>query len=135
MTLTEKLGQLTMATADSAVTGAVMTLDLEGGIASGEIGNVLNLYGAEKVHALQRLALEKPRLRIPLLLGFDVIHGHRTIFPIPLDEAALFDPQGWDATARAAAREATDDGLHLAFSPMLDVARDPRWGRIAEGPG
>ena len=82
MTLTEKLGQMTMATADSAVTGAVMTLDLNGGIASGEIGNVLNLYGADKVHAMQRLAVEKTRLHIPLLIGFDVIHGHRTLFPI-----------------------------------------------------
>ena len=135
MTLTEKLGQLTMATADSAVTGAVMTLDLEGGIASGEIGNILNLYGADKVHAMQRLALENTRLRIPLLLGFDVIHGHRTVFPIPLGEAALFDPGLWEASAREAAKEATADGIHLTFAPMLDVTRDPRWGRIAEGPG
>jgi len=135
MTLPEKLGQLTMATADSAVTGAVMTLNLEDGIASGEIGNVLNLFGADKVHALQRLAVEKTRLRIPLLLGFDVIHGHRTLFPIPLGEAALFDPGLWEASAREAAKEAAADGIHLTFAPMLDVARDPRWGRIAEGPG
>ncbi|HEY2835581.1 MAG TPA: glycoside hydrolase family 3 N-terminal domain-containing protein, partial [Rhizomicrobium sp.] len=135
MTLPEKLGQLTMATADSAVTGAVMTLDLEGGIASGEIGNVLNLFGADKVHALQRLAVEKTRLHIPMLLGFDVIHGHRTIFPIPLGEAALFDPGLWEASAREAAKEAAADGIHLTFAPMLDVTRDPRWGRIAEGPG
>ena len=135
MTLAEKLGQLTMATADSAVTGAVMTVDLEGGIASGEIGNVLNGLGAEKVHALQRLALEKTRLRIPLLMGFDVIHGHRTLFPIPLGETALFDPGLWEASAREAAKEAAADGIHLTFAPMLDVTRDPRWGRIAEGPG
>jgi len=135
MTLTEKLGQLTMATADSAITGAVMTLDLESGIASGEIGNVINLFGAERVHAMQRRALENTRLRIPLLFGFDVIHGHRTIFPIPLGEAALFDPRLWEASAREAAREAAADGIHLTFAPMLDVTRDPRWGRIAEGPG
>ena len=135
MTLTEKLGQLTMATADSAVTGAVMTLDLDSGIASGEIGNVLNLVGSERVHAMQRLAVEKTRLHIPLLFGFDVIHGHRTIFPIPLGEAALFDPGLWEASAREAAKEAAADGIHLTFAPMLDVTRDPRWGRIAEGPG
>jgi beta-glucosidase len=135
MTLPEKLGQLTMATADSAITGAIMTLDLEGGIASGEIGNILNLFGADKMHALQRLAVERTRLGIPLLLGFDVIHGHRTLFPIPLGEAALFDPGLWQASAREAAKEATADGIHLTFAPMLDVARDPRWGRIAEGPG
>ena len=93
------------------------------------------LSGAERVHAMQRLAVEKTRLRIPLLFGFDVIHGHRTIFPIPLGEAALFDPGLWEASAREAAKEAAADGIHLTFAPMLDVTRDPRWGRIAEGPG
>ena len=135
MTLGEKLGQMTMATGDSAVTGAVMTIGLDAGIASGEIGNVLNLFGADKIHAMQRMALEKTRLKIPLLIGFDVIHGHRTLFPIPLGEAALFDPVLWEASARESAKEAAADGLHLTFAPMLDVARDPRWGRIAEGPG
>ena len=134
MTLTEKLGQMTMATADSAVTGAVMRTGLDAGIASGAIGNVLNLIGADKTRAAQRLALES-RLKIPLLLGLDIIHGHRTIFPIPLGETAAFDPLLWEATAREAAKEGAADGLHLTFAPMLDVARDPRWGRIAEGPG
>jgi len=134
MTLTEKLGQMTMATADSAVTGAVMRTGLDAGIASGAIGNVLNLIGADKTRAAQRLALES-RLKIPLLLGLDIIHGHRTIFPIPLGETAAFDPLMWEATAREAAKEGAADGLHLTFAPMLDVARDPRWGRIAEGPG
>jgi beta-glucosidase len=135
MTLAEKLGQLTMATANSAVTGAVLSTGLDAGIRSGTIGNLLNLYGADKVHAAQRLAIEKSRLRIPLLVGLDVIHGHRTLFPIPLGEAALFDPALWKATAREAAKEAAADGVHLTFAPMLDVARDPRWGRSAEGPG
>jgi beta-glucosidase len=135
MTLAEKLGQLTMTTAGYAVTGPVATTDLQAGILSGQIGNVLNLYGADAVKGVQRLALEQTRLKIPLLVGMDVIHGHRTIFPIPLGEASLFDPVAWEATAREAAREAAADGVHLTFAPMLDVARDPRWGRIAEGPG
>src|SRR6185437_15159799 len=125
MNLGERLGQLTMATADSAITGAVMTVGLDAGLASGAIGNLLNLYGADKVHAAQRLVLENTRLKIPLLVGFDVIHGHRTLFPIPLGEASLFDPALWEATAREAAREAAADGIHLTFAPMLDVARDP----------
>ena len=78
---------------------------------------------------------KNPRLGIPLLLGLDVIHGHRTIFPVPLAEACLFAPDLWEKTARAAAEEATQDGVALTFAPMLDVARDPRWGRIVEGPG
>jgi beta-glucosidase len=135
MTLTEKLGQMTMATADSAITGAVMRTGLEAGVTSGAIGNVLNLYGADKTRDLQRLALETGRLKIPLLMGLDIIHGHRTLFPIPLGEAAAFDPALWEATAREAAREGAADGLHMTFAPMLDVARDPRWGRSAEGPG
>jgi beta-glucosidase len=135
MTLAEKLGQLTMTTAGYAVTGPVATTDLQAGILSGQIGNVLNLYGADAVKGVQKLALEQTRLKIPLLVGMDVIHGHRTIFPTPLGEASLFDPVAWEATAREAAREAAADGVHLTFAPMLDVARDPRWGRIAEGPG
>lgn len=135
MTLPEKLGQLTMTTAGYAVTGPVTTTDLEAGILSGRIGNVLNLYGADVVASTQHLAVERTRLKIPLLVGMDVIHGHRTLFPIPLGETALFDPALWEATAREAAKEAAADGVHLTFAPMLDVARDPRWGRIAEGPG
>lgn len=88
MTLTEKLGQMTMATGDSAITGAVMRTGLEAGVTSGAIGNILNLYGADKTREIQRLALETSRLRIPLLLGFDIIHGHRTLFPIPLGETS-----------------------------------------------
>lgn len=135
MTLAEKIGQLTMTASDYAVTGPVITPFSEDAIRSGAIGNLLNLYGAEHVHRIQRIAVEESRLHIPLLLGFDVIHGHRTVFPIPLGETGLFDPAAWEATARAAAQEAAADGLHMAFAPMLDVSRDPRWGRIAEGPG
>lgn len=134
MTLAEKLGQMTMAAGGYAVTGPVTTADLEAGVISGRIGNLLNIYG-EASHSAQLLAMERSRLKIPLLVGMDVIHGHRTIFPIPLGEAAMFDPGTWETTAREAAREAAADAVHLTFAPMLDVARDPRWGRIAEGSG
>jgi beta-glucosidase len=135
MTLEEKLGQLNMVAAGRVVTGPGKRRELETGVRSGRIGNLLNLWGSEAVRALQRLAVEDSRLGIPLLLGLDVIHGHRTIFPVPLAEACLFDPDMWEATARAAAAEAAQDGVALTFAPMLDVARDPRWGRIVESPG
>ena len=135
MTLAEKIGQLNMAASFRAVTGPGTRRDLEEGIRSGRVGNVLNLWGREQVHALQRVAVEHSRLGIPLLFGLDVVHGHRTIFPVPLAEAGAFDPDLWERTARAAAVEAAADGVSLTFAPMLDVARDPRWGRIVEGPG
>jgi beta-glucosidase len=135
MTLEEKLGQLNMVASYWAVTGPGERQEIDAGIRAGRIGNVLNLWGAGEVHALQRLAVEGSRLGIPLLLGLDVIHGHRTIFPVPLAEACLFDPDTWEKTARAAAAEAAHDGIALTFAPMVDVARDPRWGRIVESPG
>src|SRR5690242_21643789 len=135
MTLAEKLGQLMMIAADHAVTGPVLTPFSEDAIRSGTIGNLLNLYGNEPTQRIQKIAVEESRLHIPLLLGFDAIHGHRTVFPIPLAETGLFDPAAWEATARVAAEECAGDGLHMTFAPMLDVSRDPRWGRIAEGPG
>jgi beta-glucosidase len=135
MTVAEKLGQLTMTASSYAVTGPVIAGDSTDSIKAGTIGNLLNMVGAEHVREMQRLAVEESRLGIPLLIGFDVIHGHRTLFPIPLGEAALFDPHTWTLTAREAAKEAAADGLAMTFAPMLDVARDPRWGRIAEGPG
>lgn len=135
MTLAEKLGQLTMTAADNAVTGpAGPGGDLEAEIAAGTLGNLLNLYGTERVHAIQAAA-RRSRLGIPVLIGLDVIHGHRIQFPIPLAEAGLFDPEAWRDSARSAALEAAADGLAMTFAPMLDIARDPRWGRGAEGPG
>jgi beta-glucosidase len=134
MTLTEKLGQLTMTACGQAVTGPTIAGDSTAAIKSGAIGNLLNLVGADNVNEMQRLALES-RLGIPLLIGYDVIHGHRILFPIPLGEAASFDPESWALSARESAREAAADGLAMTFAPMLDVARDPRWGRIAESPG
>ena len=135
MTLAEKLGQLTMTAAGTTVTGPIIAGDSTDAIKAGTIGNLLNLIGPQPVHDMQRLAVEESRLGIPLLIGLDVIHGHRSLFPIPLAEAALFDPDAWEATARESAKEAAADGLAVAFAPMLDIARDPRWGRIAEGPG
>jgi beta-glucosidase len=135
MTLAEKLGQLTMTASSYAVTGPVIAGDSTDAIKAGTIGNLLNMVGAAHVREMQRLAVEESRLGIPLLIGFDVVHGHRILFPIPLGEASLFDPDTWALTARESAREAAAEGLAMAFAPMLDIARDPRWGRSAEGPG
>ncbi|MGH8137050.1 MAG: glycoside hydrolase family 3 N-terminal domain-containing protein [Steroidobacteraceae bacterium] len=135
MTLVEKLGQLTMTAAGHAVTGPVIAGDSTDAIRTGAIGNLLNLVGPEPIREMQRLAVEESRLGIPLLIGLDIIHGYRTLFPIPLAEAALFDPQAWEQTAHEAAKEAACDGLAMTFAPMVDVSRDPRWGRTAEGPG
>ncbi|HEX4025176.1 MAG TPA: glycoside hydrolase family 3 N-terminal domain-containing protein [Steroidobacteraceae bacterium] len=135
MTLTEKLGQLTMTAAGYTVTGPVIAGDSTDAIKAGTIGNLLNLFGAQPVREMQRLAVEESRLGIPLLIGLDVIHGYRTLFPVPLAESALFDPEQWTQTAREAAREAAAAGVTMTFAPMLDVSRDPRWGRSVEGPG
>jgi beta-glucosidase len=135
MTLAEKLGQLTMTAASFTVTGPVIAGDSTQSIRSGEIGNLLNLVGAGPVRDMQRLAVEESRLKIPLLIGLDIIHGHRSLFPVPLAEAGAFDPAIWEATARESAIEGAADGLALTFAPMLDVSRDPRWGRTVEGAG
>jgi beta-glucosidase len=135
MTLTEKLGQLNLVTANQAITGPSTNAAIDTSIRAGEVGGVFNLWGREAVSATQRLAIEESRLRIPLLFGLDVLHGHRTIFPAPLAETGAFDPDLWTRTARAAAQEAAEDGVSLTFAPMLDVCRDPRWGRLIEGPG
>ena len=135
MTLQEKIGQLNMVPAPGAVTGPQALQEIHAGVRSGSIGSLLNLWGAEEARAIQRLAVEESRLGIPLLLGLDVIHGHRTIFPVPLAEACAFAPDLWERTARAAAEEAAAEGIAMTFAPMVDVARDPRWGRIVESPG
>jgi beta-glucosidase len=135
MTLAEKLGQLTMTASSYTVTGPVLAGDSTQSIIDGTVGNLLNMVGAGPTHEMQRLAVEKSRLGIPLLIGLDIIHGHRTLFPIPLAEAGTFNQDLWERTAREAAREAAAEGLAMTFAPMLDVSRDPRWGRTAEGPG
>ena len=135
MTIEEKIGQLNMVAASRVVTGPGELHDLHEGIRAGRIGGLLNLWGLEETRAVQRLAVEQSRLGVPLLMGLDVIHGHRTIFPVSLAEACQFAPDLWEKTARVAAEEAAEDGVALTFAPMLDVARDPRWGRIVESPG
>src|SRR3954454_22383730 len=111
MTLEEKIGQLTMVTAELAVTGPGVTPDYAAAIREGRVGSMLNLWGRERTREAQRWALEETRLGIPLVFGFDTVHGQRTVFPIPLAEAAAFDPELWERTARAAAVEAAADGL------------------------
>lgn len=135
MTLAEKLGQLTMTAAEHAVTGPVIAGDYVSAIKAGTVGNVLNLTGTDHVRAVQRVAVEESRLAIPLIISLDVTHGYRTLFPVSLAEAGLFDPEAWELTARESAIEAAADGIAMTFAPMVDVARDPRWGRMVEGPG
>lgn len=135
MTLEEKVGQLTMPTADYATTGPVAAQNVTEGIRRGKVGSIFNLWGRDATRAAQRIAVEESRLKIPLFFGLDVIHGFRTVFPVPLAEACAFDPILWERTAQIAAAESARAGLHLTFAPMLDIGRDPRWGRIVEGPG
>ena len=135
MTLAEKIGQLNLLTPGGTVTGEVVSKDVEKKIREGQVGGIFGVRGAAKVREAQRIAVEHSRLGIPLLVGIDVIHGHQTIFPIPLGLSCSWDPSMIEQTARLAAREATADGMNWTFSPMVDIARDPRWGRIAEGAG
>src|SRR6266498_3605467 len=130
MTLEEKLGQLNLLSADGRASPQQMQL-----VRAGKLGGLFNVIGAENTTPVQRIAVTESRLKIPLLFGLDVIHGYRTIFPIPLGEAGTFDPDAAEATARAAGVEARAAGVHWTFAPMVDIARDPRWGRIAEGSG
>ncbi len=135
MSLDEKLGQLTMIRADFGEAGAMLGAAKLAQVREGRAGSVLDLRGLEHIQESQRAAVEASRLGIPLLFTLDVLHGYATIFPIPLAEAAAFAPELWQQTASAAATEAAAEGIALTFAPMLDVARDPRWGRIAESPG
>ncbi len=135
MSLDEKLGQLTMIRADFGDAGAELGAAKLAQVREGRAGSILDLRGLQYIQESQRAAVEASRLGIPLLFTLDVLHGYETIFPIPLGEAAAFDPGLWQQTARAAAAEAAADGIALTFAPMLDVGRDPRWGRVAESPG
>jgi beta-glucosidase len=134
MTLEEKLGQLTLRVAD-LVSGPNASKVGTDEIRDGKVGCLLHLRDADRAREVQRIAVEESRLKIPVLFTGDVLHGERTVFPIPLGEAAAFDPDLWERTARCAAVEAAADGIALTFAPMLDIARDPRWGRIAESAG
>src|SRR6185503_2849922 len=133
MTLEEKLGQLNLLSA-AGENGRAST-DQVALARAGKLGGLFNVVGAENTAAVQRVAVTESRLKIPLLFGLDVIHGYRTIFPIPLGEASAFDPDAAQATARAAGVEAAAAGINWTYAPMVDIARDPRWGRIAEGSG
>ncbi|XXE66803.1 glycoside hydrolase family 3 C-terminal domain-containing protein [Pseudomonas sp. R1-7] len=135
MTLEEKAGQLTQLGMQNTPTGPAVDTKGRKTIGLPEAGSLIGVYGAENTRKLQREAVLGSRLGIPLLFSFDVIHGFRTIFPVPLAEASAWDPDLSQRTARAAAVEATASGLHWTFAPMVDIARDPRWGRVVEGAG
>src|SRR5690554_135787 len=136
MTLEEKIGQLNLITPGGGIpTGAVVSEDVDAKIRAGSVGGIFGVSGPADARQAQELAVENTRLGIPLLIGSDVIHGYKTTFPIPLGLSASWDLELIEATARVAAKEATADGINWNFSPMVDIARDPRWGRIAEGAG
>ncbi len=135
MTLEEKLGQLNLPGADDIVTGEARQSNIGERVSKGEVGGVFNIKGAAKIKDLQRVAVEESRLGIPLIFGMDVIHGYETVFPIPLGLSMTWDMEDVEKSARIAAKEASAAGIFWTFSPMVDVARDARWGRMSEGNG
>lgn len=135
MTLDEKLGQLNLPGSGDIVTGQTTSSNIGLKIKEGKVGGLLNIKSIEKILDIQKVAVEESRLKIPLIFGMDVIHGYQTTFPIPLGLAASWDMGLIEKSARIAAQEASADGICWTFSPMVDITRDPRWGRIAEGPG
>jgi beta-glucosidase len=135
MTLEEKLGQLNLPASSDFVTGAVSSSDIAQKVKDGKVGGVFNIRSVTKIKELQEFAVKNTRLHIPLLFGMDVIHGYKTIFPIPLGMSATWDMPLIERSARIAASEASADGIMWTFSPMVDLTRDPRWGRTSEGNG
>ena len=135
MTVDEKIGQLNLPVTGDITTGQAKSSDIAGRIKRGEVGGLFNLKGVEKIRDVQKLAVENSRLGIPLLFGMDVIHGYETIFPIPLGLSCTWDMKAIEESARIAAIEASADGISWTFSPMVDISRDPRWGRVSEGLG
>ena len=135
MTLEEKIGQLNLPVTGEITTGQAKSSDVAKRIRNGEVGGLFNLKGVERIREVQRQAVEESRLGIPLLFGMDVIHGYETIFPIPLGLSCTWDMKAIEESARIAAIEASADGISWTFSPMVDVSRDPRWGRVSEGNG
>ena len=135
MTLKEKLGQLNLPVTGDIVTGQAKSSDVASKIKRGEVGGLFNLKGVEKIKEVQKIAVEQSRLHIPLLFGMDVIHGYETVFPIPFSLSCSWDMESIKRTAQIAAQECSADGINWTFSPMLDICRDPRWGRMAEGNG
>ena len=136
MTIEEKIGQLNLLTAGGGIaTGSVVSEDVEAKIKAGNVGGIFGVTGPDKVRKAQEIAVNSSRLKIPLLIGSDVIHGYKTTFPIPLGTSSSWDMELIEQMAQVAAKESTADGINWNFSPMVDIARDPRWGRIAEGAG
>lgn len=135
MTLEEKIGQMTQFSANWSITGPVMSDDFKPYLEKGLVGSIFNATSVEGIRKMQAVAVEKTRLGIPILFGQDVIHGYKTIFPIPLAEACSWDLEMMRRTAEIAAIEAASDGINWTFAPMVDIARDARWGRVMEGAG
>ena len=135
MTLDEKIGQLNLLTGGEATTGSVMSTDVESKIKKGQVGGMFSFTTPQKIRKAQEVAVNQTRLKIPIIFGQDVIHGYKTTFPIPLGLSCTWDLPMIERTARIAAIEASADGLNWTFSPMVDISRDPRWGRISEGSG
>jgi len=135
MTLDEKIGQLNLPGSGDIVTGQASNSDIGKKIKEGSVGGLFNIKSIPKIRAVQKVAVEESRLKIPLIFGMDVIHGYMTEFPIPLALACTWDMKLIEQSARIAATEASADGINWTFSPMVDICRDPRWGRIAEGSG
>lgn len=135
MTLHEKIGQLNLPVAGNITTGQAKSSDVAAQIARGEVGGLFNLKGVKSIRELQKIAVENSRLHIPLIFGMDVIHGYETVFPIPLALSMTWDPAAVRTSAHLAATEAAADGISWTFSPMVDICRDARWGRMSEGNG
>lgn len=135
MTLDEKIGQLNLPTSGDFTTGMAQSSDIGKKVEQGLVGGLFNIKGADKIKAVQKVAVEKSRLKIPMIFGMDVIHGYETTFPIPLGLAASWDMNLVQQSAKVAAREASSDGINWTFSPMVDISREPRWGRVSEGSG
>lgn len=135
MTVDEKIGQLNLLTGGEATTGSVVSTDVESKIKKGQVGGIFSMASVGRIRKTQELAVTQTRLKIPIIFGMDVIHGYKTIFPIPLGLSCTWDMDLIEASARIAAMEASADGLNWTFSPMVDIARDPRWGRVSEGSG
>jgi beta-glucosidase len=135
MTVDEKIGQLNLPTSGDITTGAANSSDVAKNIEEGKVGGLFNIKSAQKIKEVQKIAVEKSRLKIPLLFGMDVIHGYETTFPIPLGLSCTWDIKLIERSAQIAAQEASADGINWTFSPMVDISRDPRWGRISEGSG
>jgi len=133
--LYEKIGQLNLPGSGDIVTGQAQSSDIGKKIKAGQVGGLFNIKGVEKIKEVQRVAVEESRLKIPLLFGMDVIHGYQTTFPIPLALSCVWDMNLIEQSARIAAVEASASGINWTFSPMVDISRDPRWGRISEGSG